>query len=91
MNQIDTLIEAVNNIGKPTYFEWLKLSIDIVFSIVTGIMAFLTYRLQKKVKEADDNDKKMQVVKHASGVYYFLYIVRFSLLIYCKKCLHVCS
>ena len=47
-------------------------------SIGTFIIAFLTFRLQKSIKEENDKSKQDEYSRHASDIYYFIHDILYK-------------
>lgn len=72
MEQCEEIINAISSLGKNDWFDWLQLIVNIIFSIITFWVAYLTYRLQKQTKADEDKERRLNDVQHVSNVYYFL-------------------
>ena len=72
MEQTEKIIGAINQLNRISWFDWLQLIISVIFSIITCWVAYLTFKLQKKIKTDDDKEKRLKDIDHVSSVYYFL-------------------
>ena len=72
MSEIDKIVEAINNTGGVTCFDWLQMIFNAVLTGLATWIAYINYKLQKKIKEDSDKEKKIESLKHVSSVYYFL-------------------
>lgn len=72
MNEVERIIEAINNVGKTTSFDWLNFGLNLILTIIATWIAYVNFKLQKKMKEDEDKEKKLEAQKHISSVYYFL-------------------
>ena len=72
MEQTEKIIEAINGLNRITWFDWIQMIASIIFSAINCWVAYLTFRLQRKIKLDDDKEKRLKDIDHVSSVYYFL-------------------